>query len=161
MDLLVGAGEDINSPPAAFYGKTPLQEAVEHHSESIELVEWLLDRGANVNAPPALEHGETALQGAARVGNLKLALLLMDRGADVNAKPSPCNGRYAVEAAAEYGRLDMVQLLLKAGAVGNPADERGPLARAIELAESGNHFGVANVLRSAEKKLIWEKLTQF
>ena len=86
--------------------------------------------------------------------------MLIDYGAKVNGEPSPEAGWYAIEGADENGRLDMVQLLLNAGAVGNPSDEKGPLARAIELAEDHSHFGVVDLLRSAEQKIGWENLAQ-
>jgi ankyrin repeat protein len=160
MELLVAAGEDVNSRPARVRGRTPLQAAATHPVEGAGLARWLLGRGADVDAPAAADQGLTALQGAAWAGNLKVAVMLLERGADVNAEAGLVRGRNAVEAAAEMGRLDMVQLLLGAGAAGNLGDANGPFARAVALAEKNNHFGVAHVLKAAEK-VAWERVARF
>jgi ankyrin repeat protein len=100
-----------------------------------------------VNAPAAIQQGLTALQGAAITGYIKVAMLLLDWGADPNGDSAFKDGRTALDGAAEHGRLDMVQFLLNVGAQSETPGETG-YDNAIELANNGFHFAIAEMLKS-------------
>ncbi|KAN0076482.1 Ankyrin repeat-containing domain protein [Elaphomyces granulatus] len=149
--LLHSRGANINAPAGTIHGRTALQAACCLTPPNIELVQFLLEHGADVNAPAAIQQGLTALQGAAITGYIKVAMLLLDWGADPNGDPAFEDGRTALDGAAEHGRLDMVQFLLNVGAQSETPGETG-YDNAIELANNGFHFAIAEMLKSHSHK---------
>ncbi|OXV06344.1 hypothetical protein Egran_05889 [Elaphomyces granulatus] len=145
--LLHSRGANINAPAGTIHGRTALQAACCLTPPNIELVQFLLEHGADVNAPAAIQQGVTALQGAAITGYIKVAMLLLDWGADPNGDTAFKDGRTALDGAAEHGRLDMVQFLLNVGAQSETPGETG-YDNAIELANNGFHFAIAEMLKS-------------
>lgn len=147
VQLLHSRGADINAPAGTEYGRTALQAACCLTPPNIELVEFLLVHGAEVNAPAGIQKGLTALQGAAIEGYIKVVIFLLDCGAEPNGDPALEDGRTALDGAAEHGRLDMVQFLLNVGAQSEIPGKTG-YDKAIELANTGFHFAIADMLKS-------------
>lgn len=157
--LLLKAGATVNAAAIGKEGRTELQAICsfltytpEEQARKIRIMKRLIDQGADINAAPAWLEGFTALQVTANRGDLNTAILLLQRGADVNAppckswrkdRPSIYN---ALDAAAWRGRLDMVKLLLNANALSQIRGGTG-YNGAIQLAEKGSHFAVADLIR--------------
>ena len=143
VQLLLEMGADVNRSTVLGVKRTPLQKAAE--VGDFRISEYLINRGADVNAPPAGSRGATALQFACIYGYAGIVDLLLQHGADLNAAPARFEGRTALEGAAEHGRLDTVAILLNAG-VKVDGDHRPQFERAIERAQEGGHFAVADLL---------------
>ena len=111
-------------------GMTPLMYAV--ITDSIEVVQYLLEAGADVNATDY--HGMTPLMYAY---SIEVAQLLLEAGADVNATNN--NGYTALMHAVRIYSIEFVELFLENGADVNAKDNRGrtPLmfAYSIEVAQ--------------------------
>ncbi|KAK1545068.1 hypothetical protein CPAR01_02570 [Colletotrichum paranaense] len=84
IDLLLGAGADINAPAADQAGATALQLAA--ITGRIGIAKMLIDMGADVDAPRAPESGRTALEGAAEHGRIDMIQLLLSEGAETGGK---------------------------------------------------------------------------
>ncbi|KAK1708018.1 ankyrin repeat-containing domain protein [Colletotrichum lupini] len=84
IDLLLGAGADINAPAADQAGATALQLAA--ITGRIGIAKMLIDMGADVDAPRAPESGRTALEGAAEHGRMDMIQLLLSEGAETGGK---------------------------------------------------------------------------
>lgn len=101
VNVLLGAGANVNASAAPNEGVTALQAAAINGQMEIFLI--LLKAGANVNAPGAMEDGRTALEGAAEHGRLDMLQLLLNAGAthdepscEKAEKLAAGNGHYVV-----------------------------------------------------------------
>ncbi|KAI0846871.1 ankyrin repeat-containing domain protein [Daldinia vernicosa] len=158
VERLVRMGANINAPRAKRMGMTALQAACAFDAEStteranmIKVIRFLIIEGADVNTPVAMEGSysfDTALQIAASNGDIEVAILLIQRGADVNEPSHRWDGkRYStIDYAAVFGKLDMVQFLLSLGALSHNRGRTG-YDGAIQVAERGGHFAVADLMR--------------
>lgn len=127
VDLLIGAGADVNRPDQPG-GMTALHAASVGGHEPI--ARKLIARGANVNAtygnPPV-----TSLSLALRGGHRSIARILLDAGADVeapvaNASDGPeRQGTTPLLYAASLGDVEMVNVLLAHKADPNRANAEG------------------------------------
>ncbi len=134
--LLVEAGADVNAQDQ--YGDTPLvaqysdvEDAfVTEKTDSVRVMQILLDAGADVNRPGPIGKGWTALMRASYIGNVKDVKKLLAAGADVNKKDEEggtaldwaCVCRYDGDEGNDFfadgqkRRKEIIGLLLAAGA---------------------------------------------
>jgi hypothetical protein len=186
---LLKAGCDPNSVVIAedSHNLTALLAAVK--TQSVGLVQVLLDHGAKVNGEATNRRLQTPLQAAAESGCLEVVQLLLKNNANVNALPAPRRGGTALQLAAISGNCNIAAELLKHGA--NPlmkpsivqgrwplegAAEHGRLdmisfllrlnvydadqcKRAAKFAEDNGHMGCKDLL--LEHILQWESMSDF
>lgn len=91
--LLLDRGVAINAVGEKL---SPIQAAAS--LETLDLVQYLLDRDADVNTPACEHAGRTALQAACHSGNFDMVMFLLANEADVNAAPAVSDGVTALEA---------------------------------------------------------------
>lgn len=80
IDLVLGAGADLNAPACYHRGATALQYVV--MQGNLSLARRLISMGANIDAPRALLEGRTCLEGAAENGKLDMVQYLLNVGAN-------------------------------------------------------------------------------
>ncbi len=102
-----------------FKGYTPLILAV--YNNSLNVVDFLLEKGANINAQDSA--GNTPLMGVCFKGYKDIAAKLINAGADVNLQNY--SGATALTFAATFGHLEIAEMLLDKGADISLRDVRG------------------------------------
>ena len=147
VQILLGAGADVNCPGIGDSGRTALQKAV--RVKNMGMVRLLLHAGADINAPPSQKWGMTALQQAIDANNLGMVRFLLSRGASVNGPCSQHHGATALQRAAIRGNLRIALMLLKLGAdVNAPAAPVGGRTALEAAAEHGRLDLVYLLLRN-------------
>lgn len=93
-------------------GHTALHYAAENPTDTIEIIDLLIDHGADVND----NNGSwgTPLHFAASKGTKEAIEHLINKGADIEAKDS--NGNRPIHLSAQYGSKDTMKALIDAGA---------------------------------------------
>jgi ankyrin repeat protein len=108
------------------------------------LVHRLLDQGANVNARDR-QFNATPLMWAAHEGHAETLKLLIERGAEIELVKE--GSKTALWYAAEQGRSNTALLLIQRGA--NPNAKSSDGITVLNVAQSGNHIAVVELLRKA------------
>ncbi|MFC1781368.1 ankyrin repeat domain-containing protein [Planctomycetota bacterium] len=98
-------------------------------SDSVKLVELLIDKGVDVNVKNQAE--ATPIFNAASTGNLQVVELLVSKGADVNTKNRI--GQTPLHLACQRGNKEVVEFLIDKGADVNAKPEVTALARMTPL----------------------------
>lgn len=114
VELLLGAGADVNAKPARSNGCTALTAAI--RQGHLNIVKLLIERGADVNARPSRHHKYTALAEAVGAAHINIVELLVASGADVNA-PTGITGKLAFDIASGLGLFPIVNILWRMGAM--------------------------------------------
>jgi len=126
---LLGCGGDPNSivtrstPSDNGVGKTQSTSALlaSIKTESLPMVQLLVDYGAQVNRAAKLGINRTPLQLAAEIGSYGIVRFLLTKGGDVNAEPTFLEGGTALQLAAKGGYVGVAELLVDSGANLNAA----------------------------------------
>ncbi|KAF0325213.1 hypothetical protein GQ607_007540 [Colletotrichum asianum] len=84
IELLLGAGADVNAPAARALGATALQLAAIKGYTGV--AKMLVDLGADVNTPGSRYHGRTALEGAAEHGRIDTIQYILSQGVKTNGE---------------------------------------------------------------------------
>jgi ankyrin repeat protein len=129
-DYAAASGQNMWGPCWA------LQEpalALAAESESVEIMEFLIDKGADMNVKD--ECGCTALLRAVQWGRPHVAKFLIKKGADLNVRDK--KGETALTAAHERGHLEIVKHLIGKGADTNMKGDYG-ITALMKAAGSGN-----------------------
>lgn len=138
--LLLDRGASVNATAAG--GNTPLIAAAA--GGDTPTTRLLLDRGADVTA--RRRDGVQALVKAVDRGHAEVVALLLASGADVNASLiRDGHSMPLVSLALNRGFVQLVEPLLAAGA---PADEPGPGAPLLAVAQHGPHSAVQLLLKA-------------
>lgn len=122
-------------------------------TESIPIVQLLIDKGADVNRPAKLGIKRTPLQLAAQIGSFEIVQALLMAGADVNAEPAVRGGATALQLAAIGGYVGVVELLLQCGADPNAAAAKHNGRTALEGAAEHGRIDMLKVLHNAGAKM--------
>ena len=137
-EFLINNNSDVNIA----YGRqnqSLLHQAAQ--TDSVELIELLIDKGIDVNVKNRT--GQTPLHLACRSGNKEVVELLIDKGADVNAKAQSQNQfitvRKPLYIAVQSGNREIVELLLSKGAE--------VTAEMLSLAEQRGYTEIVEVLQ--------------
>lgn len=99
IELLLGAGADVNAPAARALGATALQLAA--IKGYIGVAKMLVDLGADVNTPGSRYHGRTALEGAAEHGRIDTIQYILSQGVKTKGE-----GRISYLRAIRYAELE-------------------------------------------------------
>ena len=113
--VLIAAGADLNAKDRAFFGDTPLHDAVMDARVDVVIAKVLIDAGANPNAKN--KNDNTPLHYAR---DAETAKILLAAGANPNVK-----NRYGYTPLRLAKDLGIVEALLAAGADPNVADKEG------------------------------------
>ncbi|KAF3805442.1 hypothetical protein GCG54_00002787 [Colletotrichum gloeosporioides] len=99
IELLLGAGADVNAPAARDRGATALQlAAIQGY---IGVAKMLIDLGADVNTPGSGRRGRTALEGAAEHGRIDTIQYILSQGVKTKGE-----GRISYLRAVRYAELE-------------------------------------------------------
>ncbi|HEY6629025.1 MAG TPA: ankyrin repeat domain-containing protein [Acidimicrobiia bacterium] len=137
VELLIGAGAEVDARFAGHHTETPLHWAAS--SEDVEVLDALLDAGADIEARGAVIGEGTPLADAVAFGLWNAAARLVERGAETN-----------LWQAAALGLLDVVQ---KFFAEGHPASEE--VTEAFWCACHGGQRQTAQYLLEQGADLDW------
>jgi len=150
MDLvneLVRRGAYINPPAPGPHSDPVLVCACRSEEAKLDLIQYLIENDADVNAvSPKLQR--TALEVASRYGRVDVLTTLLDAGARWNRSGQKMS---ALDIAARWGHIEAVHLLVKIGVTSAKPGKTG-YDYAIELADKGDHWTVAEVIRRYAKE---------
>lgn len=119
-------------------------------TDTMEIVELLVNHSANVNEPARHGIRWTPLQKAAEVNNISIVRLLLNNGADVNSAPALFHGATALQFAAINGNCEMATTLIEHGARYDIPPSRGTRGRwPLEGAAENGRFDMIELLWSA------------
>ncbi len=137
VELLIGAGADVDARYAGHHSETPLHWAAS--SDDVEVLDALLDAGADIEARGAVIGEGTPLADAVAFGLWNAAARLVERGAEAN-----------LWQAAALGLLEVVQTCF---AEGHPSSEE--VTEAFWCACHGGQRQTAEFLLEKGADLDW------
>ncbi|KAF2684590.1 ankyrin [Lentithecium fluviatile CBS 122367] len=147
---LLSQGAEVNAPPAACDGVTPLEAVMKSDAgiaEKAELIRILLHNGLEITKSDT-QKSEGILHAIIKDGQTELLDILFKAKIDVNQRPGIKEGRTPLQLAAELGRLDIVRALLNYGADINarPAYQFGRTALQAAAATSSPNMELLEFL---------------
>jgi WD40 repeat protein len=127
--FMIACGAMWDNEDTTFY-------AQEHHPDTVQLLQAMLEHHANVNA--TAHRGETALWWAVRFNHPNMVGILLAKEADVNAKRG--NGETPLMSSVKFRvSLEIVRLLLNHGAKVNAQNDAGWTALIYAVQEQPNN----------------------